>query len=213
MASSNRRIRSIDRYMSVGRPWPSWRAAWSRAGAAAALIGGVAGLDPSFVVILLWRILPVFRLAPDLLKLRGCRPEIFGLLLLGRGLGAGCDRPLEDSNQLIGPLPGAEAGEPLDRPLQVVGGGADRGDHFADGRMVGGSPAFLGGEQILVQPLTGAQSGRHDLDIDARPQPARSDEVVGQVHDANRLPHVQHVQVLGAAETEGADDERRRLAN
>src|SRR5438876_11927610 len=125
MASSNRRIRSIDRYMSVGRPWPSWRAAWSGAGAAA-LIGGVAGLGPSFVTILLWRILPVFRLGPDLLKLRGCRPEIF-VLLLGRGLGAGCDRPLEDSNQLIGPLPGAEAGEPLDRPLQVVGGGTDGG--------------------------------------------------------------------------------------
>mgnify|MGYP007134714355 FL=1 len=68
-------------------------------------------------------------------------------------------------------------------------------------------------EQFLVQLFAGAQTGDLDLHIYAWLVAVEAYQAVGQIHDLNRLAHVQHVDATALRQTAGLQNELRSLGD
>ena len=68
-------------------------------------------------------------------------------------------------------------------------------------------------EQFLVQLFAGAQTGDLDLHIYARLVTVEAYQAVGQIHDLDRLAHVQHVDAAALRKTAGLQNELRSLGD
>ena len=68
-------------------------------------------------------------------------------------------------------------------------------------------------EQFLVQLFAGAQTGDLDLHIYARLVAVEAYQAVGQIHDLDRLAHVQHVDAAALRQTAGLQNELRGLGD
>ena len=52
-------------------------------------------------------------------------------------------------------------------------------------------------EQLLAQLLAGPQTGHFDLDVLFGPQSGQADDLPRQIHDIDRIAHVQNVDLAG----------------
>ena len=68
-------------------------------------------------------------------------------------------------------------------------------------------------EQFLVQLFAGAQTSDLDLHIYARLVAVEAYQAVGQIHDLDRLTHVQHVDAAALRQTAGLQNELRSLGD
>ena len=80
------------------------------------------------------------------------------------------DGQLQGPHQLVAPALVREPLQALHDPGQVLLPRRGRGDHLADGGVIGGPPALFGRQQLFREPLTRTQAGDHDLDVNLRPQ-------------------------------------------
>ena len=81
------------------------------------------------------------------------------------------------------------------------------GSHPHDRLVAGPFGRLVVVEECFVQALAGSQARVHDRDP-LRVQPGKTDQVPGQVHDLDRLAHVQDVDVAAHGRGPGLQDER-----
>ena len=122
---------------------------------------------------------------------------------------------------------GDHGGKLLHHALVVVGGGGfQRLQLLVELRQVDGAGAchknfvvlgaahlvlLLVHHQLFVELLAGAQAHHLDLHVHARLVAVKADELLGKVHDLDRLPHVQHIDVAAFGQGTGLQHQLGRL--
>src|SRR5690625_1470797 len=68
-------------------------------------------------------------------------------------------------------------------------------------------------QQFLIEPLARTHAGELNRDVDVRLETGEADEVARQVHNFDRLAHIEHIHVAVAVHRTGLHHELRRLGD